>query len=226
MAPLTLKSRSDMVQAWRAKYLAAQAAMSKRAGNSSVLIEIAAQHPLRNGLYPNDEFRSRLDRGRELFETSKTGGNVEIYVPGSRHVFEGRADKISLSEAGRCYLIEQGVPAFAIHGEDLNVKYKGKAGVYGSADECFVAASYYRDSGFGVLASVCSPAQMLRKTLHYIEFGVIPLNFTVPVVAGFHDYLDELFEQIPRVLFGDSRLQGDSADAKKLRDERKPKDGQ
>jgi hypothetical protein len=67
---------------------------------------------------------------------------------------------------------------------------------------------------------------MLRKTLHYIEFGVVPLNFTVPVVDEFHDYLDELFEKIPRVLFGDSRLQGDSADAKKLRDERKPKDEQ
>jgi hypothetical protein len=215
-----------MVQEWRAKYLAARTAMSERAGNSSVLIEVAAQHPLRNGLYPNDEFSARLDRGRELFEIYKTGGDVEIYVPGSRHVFEGHTDQVSLSDAGRCYLIEQGVPASAIHGEDLNVKYKGEEGVYGSADECFVAASYYRDSGFGGLASVCSPAQMLRKTLHYIEFGVVPLNFTVPVVDEFHDYLDELFEKIPRVLFGDSRLQGDSADAKKLRDERKPKDEQ
>jgi hypothetical protein len=216
-----------MVQEWRAKYAAAKTAMSERAGNPSVLIEIAAQHPLRDGLYPNNEFSARLDRGRELFETYKTGGReVEIYVPGSRHVFEGRADQVSLSDAGRCYLIEQGVPASAIHGDDLNVKYKGEEGVYGSADECFVAASYYQDSEFGVLASVCSPAQMLRKTLHYIEFGVVPLNFTVPVVDEFHDYLDELFEKIPRVIFGDSRLQGDSADAKKLRDERKPKDQQ
>lgn len=60
-----------MVQEWRAKYLVAKTAMSERAGNSSVLIEVAAQHPLRNGLYPNEEFSARLDRGRELFETYK-----------------------------------------------------------------------------------------------------------------------------------------------------------
>jgi hypothetical protein len=218
--------RRETAKAWRAKYQSAQALMEERSCKPSTLIEIAAQHPLRDGLYPNDEFRSRLDRGCELFDTYKTGGTVEIYVPGSRHVFEGHADKVSLSDAGRSYLITQGIPESVIHGEDLNIKYKGAAGVYGSADECFVAACYYKDSGFGVLASVCSPAQMLRKTLHYIEFGVIPLNFTVPTMGGFHDYLDELFEQIPKVLTVDPRLQGDSIEAEKLRDERKPKEGQ
>jgi hypothetical protein len=216
----------DTFEEWHAKYLSAQNLMKERAENSSTLIEIAAQHPLHHGLYPNEEFRARLDRGRELFDNYKTRSNVEIYVPGSRHVFEGRADQVSLSEAGQSYLIGQGVPPSVIHGEDLNLKYKGAAGVYGSADECYVAACYYKDSGFGALASVCSPAQMMRKTLHYIEFGVIPLNFTVPTMDGFHDYLDELFEQIPRVLTIDSRLQGESMEAKKLRDERKPKDGQ
>jgi hypothetical protein len=214
----------DEVQSrWRAKYLAARRFMAARAGRERVLIEVAAQHPLTGGLRPNEEFRARLDRGSELFHRYGGGDRFcEIYVPGSRHVFEGQADRISLSEAGRTYLAEHGVPAGAIRGDDLNIKYKGDDGVYGSADECFVAASYYRDGEFGTLVSVCSPAQMIRKTLHYIEFGVLPLNFTAPVADGFHDYLNELFVQVPQVLGVDARVQGDSAEAKRLRAERKP----
>jgi hypothetical protein len=212
---------------WRAKYMRARAFVRERAGKPGILIEIAAQHPLTDGVYPNDEFRARLTRGKEVFDRYRAvGDRVEVYVPGSRHVFQGRPDRISLSEAGRTYLINAGVPAAVIRGEDLNARYKGADGVYGSADECFVAASYYKDAGFGTLVSVLSPAQMLRKTLHYIEFGVVPLNVTAPTMEGFHDYLDELFEQIPRVLTVDSSLQHDSADARRLREERMPSDQQ
>jgi hypothetical protein len=201
--------------------------MRERAGKPGTLIEIAAQHPLTDGVYPNDEFRARLNRGKEVFDRYRAvGDRVEVYVPGSRHVFQGRPDRISLSEAGRTYLISAGVPAAVIRGEDLNVRYKGADGVYGSADECFVTASYYKDAGFGTLVSVLSPTQMLRKTLHYIEFGVVPLNVTAPTMEGFHDYLDELFERIPRVLTVDSGLQHDSADARRLREERMPSDQQ
>jgi len=66
---------------------------------------------------------------------------------------------------------------------------------------------------------------MLRKTLHYIEFGVVPLNYTAPTLNAFHDYIEELFEQIPNILSVDSTLQGNSAEARRLREERKPKDG-
>lgn len=197
--------------------------MASRAGNPRVLIEIAAQHPLTDGIRPNEEFSARLERGRELFGRYREEGRFcEVYVPGSRHVFRGTADRVSLSEAGQAYLTGRGVPAAAIRGDDLNIKYKGGEGVYGSADECFVTASYYRDGDFGVLASVCSPGQMIRKTLHYIEFGVVPLNFTTPVLDGFHDYIDELFTQVPHVLAVDARVQGDSTEAKRLRAERKP----
>jgi hypothetical protein len=220
---VTAQYGSELHDRWRAKYLAARRFMAARASHERVLIEVAAQHPLADGLRPNEEFRARLDRGRELFHRYRDGGRFcEIYVPGSRHLFEGHADRVSLSEAGRAYLTEHGVPAVAIRGDDLNVKYKGDDGVYGSADECFVAASYYRDGEFGTLVSVCSPAQMIRKTLHYIEFGVVPLNFTAPVVDGFHDYMNELFVQVPQVLAIDPRVQGDSAEAKRLRAERKP----
>jgi len=224
---MNLENWEDLKVLWRAKYSSARAFMEERAGNSRVLIEVAAQHPLTDGLYPNEEFQARLDRGKELFEMySVEAGMVEIYVPGSRHVFEGRADRISLSEAGGRYLEQHGVPRRIIRGEDLNWRYKGKDGVYGSADECLVAASYFRDANYSTLASVVSPMQMLRKTLHYIEFGVVPLNYTVPILNAFHDYIEELFEQIPNVLSVDSTLQGDSAEAKRLREERKPKDGQ
>jgi hypothetical protein len=211
---------------WYEKLTAARLFMDGRSTASGVLIEIAAQHPLRDGVSPGPEFSCRLDRGRELFlHFSASGRPVEIYVPGSRHRFRGRADDISLSLAGREYLVTAGIPSRAIHGDDLNKQYKGEAGVYGSADECFVTSSYFRDSPqFGVLASVVSPAQMLRKTLHYIEFGVLPLNYTAPIIDSFHNYLDELFEQIPYVLLVDSSLQDPtSIEAQRLRNDRMPK---
>jgi hypothetical protein len=222
---VTQEHENELRDLWRTKYSAARSFMAMRAGNPRVLIEVAAQHPLTGGVRPNEEFRTRLERGRELFDRYREGGHAcEIYVPGSRHVIGEVTDRVSLSEAGCTYLAERGVPAAAVHGDDLNLKYKGSEGVYGSADECFVAASYYRDGDFGILASVCSPAQMIRKTLHYIEFGVVPLNFTAPVMEGFHDYIDELFIQVPYVLAVDSRVQGDSTEARRLRAERKPRD--
>jgi hypothetical protein len=211
---------------WRAKYVSAQAFMEERAKEfSGVLIEVAAQHPLTDGLYPNEEFQARLDRGKELFDIyTATTEKVEIYVPGSRHVFNGQADLISLSEAGKRYLELQGLPAHAIRGDDLNSRYKGKDGVYGSADECFVTASYFKDENYSTLVSVVSPMQMVRKTLHYIEFGVIPLNHTAPTATSFHDLIDELFERVPLVLAEGPAFKGDSAEARRLRTERKPKD--
>jgi hypothetical protein len=188
------------------------------------LIEVAAQHPLVNGTRPGVEFSSRLDLGKSLYdELTQSGRDVELYVPGSIHVHEGRPDKISLSKAGRLYLEALGVPSTHIHGDDLNDRYKGREGVYGSADECFVAARYFTENPFGLLVSVVSPAQMLRKTLHYIEFGVVPLNHTAPTCESYHNYLYELFEKIPHVLLVDRTLQdGASGEAQRLRDQRMP----
>jgi len=65
---------------------------------------------------------------------------------------------------------------------------------------------------------------MLRKTLHNIEFGVVPLNFTTPTLSGFDDYLGELSEKISLVLAIDPSLQGgSSAGAKRSREERRTK---
>ena len=81
-------------------------------------------------MYPNEEFRARLDRGRQLFNQSENARcHVEIYVSGSRHVFEGRPDHVSLSEAGRSYLTSIGISPRVVHDDDLNRRYKGPEGV-------------------------------------------------------------------------------------------------
>ncbi|MFE7189484.1 hypothetical protein [Kitasatospora sp. NPDC057541] len=211
-------------QRWRDRLSTAQAFMRARSHLPGVLIEVAAQHPLVDRAAPGEEFAARLRRGHELFRGYLEAGRpVEIYVPGSRHRHLGTEDENSLSQAGGEFLAELGVPSSAVHGDDLNERYKGDAGVYGSADECFVAASYFKDGGFGTLVSVCSPAQMMRKTLHYLQFGVHPLNHTAPTSEGFHDFLYELLVAVPEVMATDDTLQGPgSAGAEQLRVERRP----
>jgi hypothetical protein len=209
---------------WNQKYEKAVELMKSRIEIPSILIEIAAQHPLDNGKYPNKEFAKRLLFGKELYEkVIKDGKNAKIYVPGSRHVYNGIADEISLSDSGTKFLFENGVPKENLYGEDLNKKYKSIKGVYNSADECFVAASFFKENNFGKLYSICSPAQMMRKTIHYLEFGVLPLNFTVPLTETYHNYFYELFEAIPYALFIDPDMQNEnSTKANKMRSERTP----
>lgn len=210
---------------WEKKYTTAKLFMKSRYSNPSLLIEIAAQHPLVDGEKPNEEFLERLHLGKMLYDREKKKGiKVEIYVPGSLHVYKGRADKMSLSEAGVNFLSQLGIPLEVLHGDDLNMKYKGMDGVYNSADECFVAASYFKENNFGRLYSVLSPVQLFRKTLHYMEFGVLPQNYTAPVPETFHNYIGEIFEAIPYVLFVDPSMQGEgSIRSKEIREERKPK---
>jgi hypothetical protein len=216
---------TDARHYWASQFAAARSFMQSRRNERSVLIEIAAQHPLINGDQPGREFTARLDRGIELFRIFRQlNSRVEIYVPGSRHVHEGTPDTVSLSYAGLTYLQATGIPSVALHGDDLNLTYKGDAGVYNSADECFVASSYFKDGGFGRLVSVVSPAQLMRKTLHYAAFGVLPLTYTAPTEEMFHDYVDELFEKIPYVLLVDHDLQSpDSMVANAMRADRKPR---
>jgi hypothetical protein len=213
-------------QYWEKKFEIAKNLMEARAATPTVLIEVAAQHPLMNGEEPNEEFACRLLLAKALYEKERgLGKSVEIYVPGSRHVYEGVSDKISLSEAGSIFLEHQGVPREVIHGEDLNFRYKGSKGVYNSADECFVASSYFKDNGFGCLFSVLSPVQVFRKTLHYIEFGVLPMNYTAPTLNTFHDYIDEIFEAVPYALFIDPDMQSENSErANELRHLRMPQD--
>jgi hypothetical protein len=213
-------------QEWEKRYEKAKQFMQSRSGIKKILIEVAAQHPLYQGIYPNEEFSQRLLRGKELYlQNKKNGFKVEFYVPGSRHMHEGVTDKISLSKAGVNFLLKQNVPKNIIHGEDLNKKYKNKNGVYNSADECFVASSYFKDNDFGHLYCVLSPLQIYRKALHYIWMGVVPLFYTAPTALTFHNYIKEVYDLIPYVRDIDPDLQSeDSYYANLWRKERIPKD--
>jgi len=213
-------------QYWEEKFEIAKSFMESRASIPTVLIEVAAQHPLIDGEKPNEEFAHRLLLAKTLYEKERIlGKHVEIYVPGSRHVYKGVSDKTSLSEAGSIFLEQQGVSREVIYGDNLNIKYKGDKGVYNSADECFVASSYFKDSNFGHLFSVLSPVQVFRKTIHYIEFGVFPLNYTAPILNTFHDYIDEIFEAVPHALFIDPDMQSENSErANELRRLRMPQD--
>jgi hypothetical protein len=200
--PALLSKLESVAGRWRERMAAARDTMSERLSQPGVLIEVAAQHPLVDGSIPGEEFAARLLRGRDLYRDAvEQGRPATVYVPGSRHVFDGVEDAVSLSEAGGEYLRRLGVPPEDVRGDDLNKAYLGEDGVYGSVDECFVTASYFLDGGFGRLYCVVSPFQLPRKLLHYIEFGVLPLAVTAPTPEAFHDLLDELFLGVPEVLF-------------------------
>lgn len=190
---------------------------------NGVLIEVAAQHPLIDGLFPNEEFEKRLQTAIELYQENKTKGILtKIYVPGSLHMDKGVADKRSLSSAGGWYLEEHGIAKEDIYGEDMNFKYKGEDGVYNSADECFVAGKIFEDGNFRYLYSACSSAQLMRKALCYIRFGYIPFFKSVSCTNMHHSYVYEVFKSIPSVLNDKNAWQDDSEIAKKMRQERNP----
>lgn len=214
----------ELFASWQLKYAIALKATQEASKRPGALIEAAAQHPLREGRYPNTEFAARLDAARALRQELVAEGMdpVKIYVPGSIHMSGGVSDKVSLSEAGCAYLAERGVPAEALLGDDANREYKGSAGVYNSSDECYVASRIFEDEGFGQLHCVCSPAQLLRKALSYIQFGLAPYMHSVPVDDMFHSYVDEAFLYIPRLLADGNGLQGNSSEASRLRALRKP----
>ena len=213
----------EVRQQWEKRYADATTFMAGRRDRAPALIEVAAQHPLRVDGAPAAEFEARLRLGVRLFGELAESRPVEIYVPGSRHRDGDAVDPVSLSDAGGAFLRDAGIPAGAIRGEDLNERYRGDDGVYGSADECFVTASYYRDGLFGPLLAVVSPGQLQRKMLHYLAFGVLPLLHTAPTLPMYHDPVAEAFDAIPRVLTEDPDLQpGTSAWAGHLRAARRP----
>ncbi len=190
----------------------------------AVLIEVAAQHPLKQRTKPNAEFAKRLDKAVELYkEYSGKGLDVSVYVPGSRHKFNGIADDISLSEAGCNYLIEKGIPQSVIIGNEANIRYKGEDGVYNSADECFVASRIFFDGEYGKLVCVCSPHQIMRKTMLYLEFGCVPVCYGVTADKMYHgDIVREIFDSLNSVLYFDHSWQNRESDLYSyFREERK-----
>ena len=211
---------------WTKRYLAANDYMVECEERfDDILIEVAAQHPLKNRTVPNKEFESRLNKAIELYnQYTAAGRDVTIYVPGSRHKFNDIADEVSLSTAGVNYLLSKGIPAERLMGDDANQRYKGEHGVYNSADECFVASKIFKSGQFGKLVCICSPNQVMRKSMLYIEFGCIPLCFGVTTEKMYHqNIVNEIFNSLNHVLYVDHSWQDEnSAWFQYFRDSRKP----
>ena len=195
---------------WQKYYDTAKQNMAKRKLRDSKLdlIEIAAQHPLKNGITPDTAFEQRLKTGISLYNELKANGrNAKIYIPGSLHI----GDDVSLSSAGIKYLKDSGaVDTDDILDESVNDLYKNNEGVYNSADECYVASKIFSDGEYTNLYCICSANQMMRKKLFYFRFGIIPQIYTVPD-DNFHDDMYEIFEGVPDVIFGDHDWQDEKS---------------
>ena len=203
---------------WNNKRAEAMEFMCKKSqskqNSNKILIEVAAQHPLKNGTEPNEEFEERLKCAVSLYNNLQNQGKIiKIYVPGSIHKFENKVDSISLSEAGKIYLIKQGIPDDDIFGDEANLKYKGVDGVYNSGDECYVASQLFKDGEYEGLYCICSPMQVMRKTLFYYEFGIIPQCISVSTQVMFHNPIEELLDSLPNVLYKDHNWQDRDGEA-------------
>jgi response regulator receiver protein len=168
-----------------------------------ILIEVAAQHPLKKGKFPGEEYAKRLDIACELM-----GEDVYIYLPGSLHI----PDEIQLCEAGKEYLLKKGVP------EDRIIIIEDE--VYNSTDECEVASRILIENEFAELICIYSPAQLMRKALSYISFGVYPSFRIASCEELFHSYVEEAIRNIPILLNGGEGLEREK---KRLYEERKLK---
>lgn len=211
------RQRSPLHLLWLDKYNNAlrQMEQSKQTGNG-ILIEVAAQHPLKDGMYPAEEFQARLDLGLKLYKELADKEDVKFYIPGSRHQENGKADLVSLSEAGKNYLIGKGVPAENIFADDANFEIMGEKGVYNSTDECYVSCKLFEKNHFKELHLVCSPNQMMRKMLCYIDFGYFPDIHTASYEKMYHNPINEIFECIPKVLENNQKAQDETRNARRV----------
>lgn len=211
------KQRSPLHLLWLDKYENALSAMkeAKQHGNG-ILIEIAAQHPLKDGMYPAEEFQARLDLGLKLYNEYANKDIIKFYIPGSRHQENGKADWVSLSEAGKNYLIGKGVPAENVFADDANFEIMGEKGVYNSTDECYVSCKLFEKYNFKELHLVCSPNQMMRKMLCYIDFGYFPNIHTASYDKMYHNPINEIFECIPKVLENNQKAQDETRNARRV----------
>lgn len=201
-------TKEEAKEYWYEKQRLAQQAMEGHRECNGILIECASK-VLEDGLHPDSEFRARLDRTIELYhKLCQENEVVHIYVPGSLHKENGVSDQCTLSTAGRRYLIERGIPDVIILGDRENEQYKGNEGVLNSADECFVVSRIFFDGKYRELHCVCSPIQVTRKWFYYLEFGLVPLIHSVPVVDS--DVMDIVTEQLrgtENVIYNDHNAQ-------------------
>ena len=193
--------------------------------NNKVLIEVAAQHPLVNGK-PGEEFEYRLKKGIQIYNNEKEKGNKPIiYIPGSLHSIKKNnkweSDEKTLSEAGKKYLLENGITEQSIRSEETNMRFK-EDGVYNSADECLVATLIAKNEGIDRIVSIASPVQISRKALFYLEFGFLPEMYGVGLEKTYHNYIEEIFWSLYITYFIDHTWQKSYMYAK-LREERDKK---
>lgn len=192
------------IDQWKEKEMEAKCKSKGRKNlYKKVLIEVAAQHPLKKGKFPGEEYAKRLDIACELM-----GEDVYIYLPGSLHI----PDKIPLSEAGKEYLLKKGVPEDKITTTDDEV--------YNSTDECKVVSRILIENEFAELICICSPVQLMRKALSYISFGVYPSFRIASCEELFHSYVEEATRNIPILLNGGEEWEREK---ERLCEERKPK---
>lgn len=84
--------------------------MNFRQSGVGMLMEIAAEHSLKDRLYPAEELQARLGLGIKLYKEFSLSENVKFYIPGLKHQENGNVDFVSLSEAGKNYLVSKGIP--------------------------------------------------------------------------------------------------------------------
>ena len=201
---------------WQNKYrIAVENMKAKQRESDDVLIEIATQHPLVKGKTPSKEFIERMKRGIELYHAvTVVGRKAKICIFGSKHMYKSVVDQVSLSTAGKNYLIKMGIPKEDIFADETIEKYKGKDGVYNGADECYVTAKVFEDGSYGELYEVCSVNQAVRKSLNFIEFGYVPKCYTIVCDNMFHSNLiDEIFYSLNHVLYFDHDWQNPESEA-------------
>ncbi|MBQ8482644.1 MAG: hypothetical protein IJ532_08985 [Alphaproteobacteria bacterium] len=210
--------RSPLHLSWLEKYEKSLKNMesASQKGNG-ILIEVAAQHPLREGKFPDEEFAARLNLGLKIYNELSAQENVKFYIPGSRHQENGKADIVSLSTAGKNYLISQGIPAENIYADDANNEIMGEKGVYNSTDECYVSCKLFEKHNFKKLHLICSPNQMMRKMLCYINFGYFPNIHTAAIDRMYHNPINEIFECIPKVLENNQKEEDVTRDARRVK---------
>jgi hypothetical protein len=184
---------------WEEKYKAAKKLTAERSSLKSALIEVSTFH-LIDGEKPDHEFIAILNSAAQLyFQKKQELSRVQIILSAGIYKEKGKVTKISPAEAAIRFLIKIGVPREDIIGEEAREEYLKDEGVYSTADESFVAAEYYLNHQIGELYSITDPAQLLRKALHYIWFGVYPLMYATPVKESHHNYIREIYRNIPNV---------------------------
>ena len=97
---------------WEEKEKIAVFNTKKRKRNRKVLIEVAAQHPLTDGLYPNEEFAARL--GKEVEESKPTNDVVDIVM--------SKGTSTSTSTTGRMSILLQATTRWFLIFRELHGK--------------------------------------------------------------------------------------------------------